>query len=84
MEQGHLDESEAVFRKDLIYHPKNPWALVGLINCLKKKIGDGSCCVNSDPTSEITRLERELKEQRKAEWADYDVKVACACCTVEC
>ena len=70
MEQGHLGESEAVFRKDLMYHPKNPWALVGLINCLKKKLGNGCCCSNSDPSNEIARLEGELKEQRQAEWAD--------------
>ena len=81
LEQGHLDESEEVFRKDLMYHPKNPWALVGLISCLKKKML--GCCSNSDSSSEeIVRLEGELNEQRRAEWADYDVKVACACCTV--
>ena len=25
LEQGRLDEAEKVFRKDLVYHPKNPW-----------------------------------------------------------
>jgi tetratricopeptide (TPR) repeat protein len=35
VEQGHFEEAEGVFRKDLKFHPRNPWALVGLIRCLK-------------------------------------------------
>jgi tetratricopeptide (TPR) repeat protein len=38
-EQGHVGEAEMVFRRDLIFHPKNPWALVGLLGCLKKQGG---------------------------------------------
>ena len=30
LEQGHLKESEAVYREDLKKHPNNPWALHGL------------------------------------------------------
>jgi tetratricopeptide (TPR) repeat protein len=78
LEQGQLEEAEAVFRKDLQYHPKNPWALVGLTNCLKKTLGNGCC--NTDGASEITQLEEQLRLQRQSEWADYDVFVACACC----
>lgn len=37
LEQGHLDEAEEVYRCDLKYHPKNPWSLQGLSNCLKMK-----------------------------------------------
>jgi tetratricopeptide (TPR) repeat protein len=75
LEQGHLEESEKVFRKDLTYHPNNPWALVGLINSLKKQLG--SCCVGSD---ELAQLEGQLQKQRQTEYADYNIKVACACC----
>lgn len=37
LEQNQLEEAEVVFRVDLKKNPKNPWGLVGLINCLKKK-----------------------------------------------
>jgi tetratricopeptide (TPR) repeat protein len=44
LEQGHVDEATAVFRDDLKIHPNNPWALVGLIRCLKKQtLATGSC-----------------------------------------
>ena len=75
LEQQQLDEAEQVFRRDLVLHPKNPWALVGLIGTLKKKLG--SCCAESE---EIAALQELLKKQREAELADHDVKVACACC----
>jgi tetratricopeptide (TPR) repeat protein len=35
-EQGFIDEAIAVFRTDLKIHPNNPWALVGLLECLTK------------------------------------------------
>lgn len=78
LEQGHFEESEAVFRKDLKFHPLNPWSLVGLISSLKKK--SASCCIATD---EIVKLEEQLKKQRGIKLADYDVKVACACCTAD-
>ena len=81
LEQGHLNEAEEAFRKDLKLHPKNPWALVGLIQCLKKKKDSGSCCnENGDAGSEIKALEAVLETQRKCEWADYNVTVSCECC----
>ena len=84
LEQGHLREAEEVFREDLKFHPKNPWALVGLIQCLKKK-GDGSLCCNGDKEkgdagSEVKALEAILETQRKSKWADFNVTVACECC----
>jgi tetratricopeptide (TPR) repeat protein len=84
LEQGHLREAEEVFREDLKFHPKNPWALVGLIQCLKKK-GDGSLCCNGDKEkgdagSEVKALEAILETQRKNKWADFNVTVACECC----
>jgi tetratricopeptide (TPR) repeat protein len=84
LEQGHLQEAEAVFRKDLTYHPNNPWAMVGLMGCLKKRVagGEGSCCStrSADSIEEIAQLETQLQKQRQAEWADFNVKVPCACC----
>ena len=77
LEQNQIDEAEAVFRNDLTYHPRNPWALVGLINCLKRKT-ENSCCGSG--TDEIDDLESRLRKQRASVLADYDVKVACACC----
>jgi tetratricopeptide (TPR) repeat protein len=75
LEQGQIGESEEVFRKDLTFHPNNPWALVGLINTLEKKAG--GCC---NGTNEIAELKAQLQKQRQLELADYDVKFACACC----
>jgi len=84
LEQGHLEESEAVFRRDLELHPRNPWALVGLIAVLKQKGGkESGCCADStsnDYADEIAQLEEALKKQRSAVLADVDIKVACACC----
>lgn len=37
MEQGHYNESEAVYREDLRRHPHNPWALHGLAESLAKQ-----------------------------------------------
>jgi len=97
LEQGHSGEAERVFRKDLEYHPNNPWALAGLIRCLKMKSKGGSCCVDTardsiendghdiaaPPTThdEITTLQAQFEQQRQSEWADFDVVVSCACCT---
>jgi tetratricopeptide (TPR) repeat protein len=83
LEQGQLEEAEAVFRKDLHFHPRNPWALVGLIQCLQKRasIASSSCCDGHDNDDlEIPKLQEELRQQRLMQWADFDVVVACECC----
>ena len=86
LEQGHLEEAEQVFRRDLELHPRNPWALVGLISTLTKKTNaePESCCSGTtsggDYADEIATLQEELKQQRSAAIADADIKVACACC----
>ena len=89
LEQGHLNEAEDVFRVDLRFHPKNPWALTGLIQCLKRQVGKGSCCgvISQDSVesknerrNELQHLQTLFEEQRRCEWADYDVTVACECC----
>jgi len=37
LEQAEFAEAEAVYREDLRRHPKNPWALYGLAECLEKQ-----------------------------------------------
>lgn len=82
LEQGQVKEAEEVFRKDLSFHPKNPWALVGLIKCLKSN----TCCSSKRETSdqdrekEIEELEEQLKETREGEFVDFEVQVPCECC----
>jgi tetratricopeptide (TPR) repeat protein len=34
IEQGHFEQAEKVYRADLKRHPKNPWSLNGLAECL--------------------------------------------------
>ena len=36
LEQGRLEEAEAVYRRDLERHPENGWALRGLEECLRR------------------------------------------------
>lgn len=83
LEQGQLEEAEEVFREDLKFHPNNPWALTGLISCLKQK-GNRPCCGSSkgkdEFEAEIKILQAALEEQRRCEWCDYEVTVACECC----
>lgn len=84
LEQGQLEEAEEVFREDLKFHPKNPWALTGLMSCLRQK-SNKPCCgrtiqEKNNVGTEIETLQAVLNAQRKCEWADYDVTVACECC----
>lgn len=85
LERGHLTEAAGVFRTDLRYHPKNPFALVGLIQCLERKLRSG--LLDKDEhlsfTSEVQELHSTLSVQRTSEWADFKVQVACACCTTQ-
>jgi len=92
LEQGRHEESESVFREDLKRHPKNPWALRGLIDCLKKQLSTStsckthSCCESNTSgnrilvRNEIEELQDALQIQRESEWADFDISVSCACC----
>lgn len=61
-EQGYYDEGEEVFRKDLKFHPNNPFGLIGLLSCLRGRLkvssGSPSCCKkktqdNSSPHSKL-------------------------------
>ena len=84
LERNHLVEAMEVFRTDLRFHPKNPFALVGLIQCLDRQISSG--LLHGDEAAsrmfEIQELREALATQSKTEWADFNVQVACACCTV--
>jgi hypothetical protein len=78
LEQGFTAEATCVFRKDLQYHPKNPWAMVGLISCLKDVDG---CCKSSDEIeNEIADLQEQLALSRRSELADFEIVVPCECC----
>lgn len=85
LEQGHSEEAEQVFRKDLFYHPRNPWALVGLLGCLKKQNGS-SCCSSGGASSdrdgalEVAEIEEQLRVIRLGAYVDFEVLVACECC----
>jgi hypothetical protein len=82
LEQNLVDEAVAVFRKDLKLHPRNPWALVGLIQALQAtqtEEGSSDCCTSSN--TEIAELQQQLADQRSSPLADYKVEVACACCS---
>lgn len=82
LERNHLVEATEVFRTDLKFHPKNPFALVGLIQCLKKQVSS-DLLEENDRASRLTEIQELLhifETQRQSEWADFDVQAACACC----
>jgi tetratricopeptide (TPR) repeat protein len=61
LEAGRANEAEAVYRKDLEYHPENGWALQGLARALRAQ--------KKDPAADVV-------EQRFAKaWKDADVKL---------
>jgi len=49
--------------------------MVGLFETIKKKTQ--SC---GRASKEMKELEEKLKKQREIHLADFDIKVACACC----
>ena len=82
LEQGRVSEAEEVFRRDLKFHPRNPWGLRGLIQCLESQ-GNTDFMEQVETislTTEISILREQLIKQRETEWADFDVTVACECC----
>merc|ERR1712232_285343 len=90
LEQGMVKEAEEVFRGDLIYHPKNPWSLYGLIRCLEcNSDGSSNCCgiANLDKDNRVLEVQDELgnlrlqfQEQRKSKWVDFEIAAPCMCC----
>jgi tetratricopeptide (TPR) repeat protein len=80
LEQGNLVEAEEVFRTDLSFHPRNPWGLRGLIQCLEKKASLSAQEEMDSLNAELSPLRGQLVKQRASEWADFNVTVACECC----
>jgi tetratricopeptide (TPR) repeat protein len=70
-EQGYYDEGEEVFRKDLKFHPNNPFGLIGLIGCMRGrlKLSEGSCCSKRDSSPHNTpgKMSGKEKERIQAE-----------------
>jgi tetratricopeptide (TPR) repeat protein len=76
LEQGHLDEAEAVYRADLgldaslsraCQHPDNVWSLHGLHECLTRR----------DETAEAALIKQRL--DLAAARADVPVRASCYC-----
>jgi len=67
LEQNLLVEAEVVYRTDLVRHPKNPWALHGLAECLAK--------LGRTEESAKHREELELACQR----SDVKIDRSCYC-----
>ena len=98
LERGRLSDAEEVFRADLKFHPKNPWSLRGLIECLGCVLtqveGGKACCASGkvdNPSADRAIIENEMKElevqlqaQRKSEFADHVITKSCACCKKNC
>ena len=69
LEQGRLEEAEAVYRRDLELHPDNGWALHGLAECLQR----------SDRPDEAA----QMQDRFRASWkrADVEIRASCFCRT---
>jgi len=69
LEQGHVEEAEAVYREDLRRHPANGWSLNGLAECLTRE----------GRTEEAKAMDAEFR----AAWArsDIELRVSCFCRT---
>jgi tetratricopeptide (TPR) repeat protein len=65
LEQGQLEEAEAVYRKDLETHPGNGWALLGLEECLRKR----------GQTEEADKTQAAFQEA----WARSDIMIHASC-----
>jgi tetratricopeptide (TPR) repeat protein len=65
LEQGHVAEAEAVYRRDLELHPDNGWSLHGLAECLGR----------SSKPLEAMEVDRRFREA----WADSDLEIKASC-----
>lgn len=67
MASYRFEEAERVYREDLIKHPRNGWALLGLENALRAQ--------GRENEPEVARL----AEERAAAWRRADVKPTSSC-----
>ncbi len=76
MEQGHFEEAEEIYRADLglddtlqrcAQHPKNVWALHGLVECLRQRGG----------AEELPEFENQLIEAQSQ--TDVPITSSCLC-----
>jgi len=91
LKEGFFKEAEDVFRLDLSRHPNNPWALVGLIACMKQKLKTFEHNQEQEQEQERRSLAEEyemiqitFQKQRKSKWADYNVTHSCMCANRKC
>jgi len=78
LKKGHAQEAESTFRTDLQYHPRNPWAMVGLIECLKLRL-EASDESHEEALLEYQYYSAQLQQQRESDFADYNVIRSCDC-----
>jgi TolA-binding protein len=67
LEQGNVADAELVFRADLKRHPKNPWALRGLEESLRKQ--------GRSTEADVIGQELEIATRR----SDVKIDRACFC-----
>lgn len=73
LEQGHIDESIEVYKKDLSIFPNNIWSLTGLYDCYLQKSNNNS----EIETEEIYKLKIKLDDARKI--ISTNIKSSCYC-----
>jgi len=66
LKQNFEDDAEIIFRADLKLHPKNPWAMSGLIGCLNKQLKKGSARPGFDSDIDDSQcFPREMEDEDK-------------------
>ncbi len=65
LEQGRVEEAEAVYRQDLRLHPENGWSLHGLAECLAR----------SGRPAEATEADKRFRQV----WSDSDLEIKASC-----
>ena len=78
LKEGFTQEAESTFRADLQFHPRNPWALVGILECLKLHLEDADAS-HETALYEYQDFSAQLNLQRQCELADYHIVRSCAC-----
>ena len=76
-EQGLYDRALKVYDEDLQLFPDNPWALAGMRNCLRSRVGAGAVGRGATSDPRLTAVEEKLRKALKT--ADVPIEVSCAC-----